>query len=171
MYHTAHVFVLGPVHPPPHTHTHTHSSKNSAEWIIHIYMFYLLWFISSVYKPFRVILRSVEYMYIVYVYVCVGLNVLNEMSTLGNRSRKPSDCAVFWVVNFGMSCEFEFGLWLLWELPTSARWHNFLCWSQIGDVVVSLMFSLVDQGLRHSNQKFLIYHIYISYRTCNMFII
>ena len=28
------------------------------------------------------------------VYVCVGLNVLNEMLALGSRSREPSDCAL-----------------------------------------------------------------------------
>jgi hypothetical protein len=61
--------------------------------------------------------------------VCVCLYIY-QMLALGSRSRKPSDSLVFLVVNF-MMWEFEFGLWLLWEILTSARWHYSWCWSQI----------------------------------------
>jgi hypothetical protein len=65
--------------------------------------------------------------------------LLNEMLALGNMSGKPSDCLVFWVVNF-MMWEFEFGLWLLWEILTSARWRYCWCWSQIEWCFIDVIF-------------------------------
>lgn len=96
-----------------------------------------------------------EYTHIVY--VCVGLNVLNEMQALGSRSRKPSDCAVFLSGEFYDNGE---SLNLVFDFYGNSLFKQDNIIAVIGLILnncVSLMLSLFDQGLRHSSGKFLIY--------------